>query len=165
MAGLNADPAPASEIVTMHTTQQLAVLAGVSAVLLAGGIARADIAGVYEVKYEEVSTNCTTTKLAYGPGNLTVKVRGNQLVVDIDRTPEMIGASPKSGKISAKSKLGGTMIDGMKGVFSVAGRITPEGLLYLVMVGEYSANGKSLCTQSWNVSGPKAGATPAKPKP
>ena len=30
-----------------------------------------------------------------------------------------------------------------------------EGLLYLVMVGEYSANGKALCTQSWNVSGPK----------
>lgn len=148
----------------MRTTLQLAVLAGVSSVLLAAsGTARADVAGVYEVKYEEVSTNCTTTRLTYAPGNLTVKVRGSQLVVDIDRTPEMVGAVPKNGKISAKSKLGGTMIQGMKGVFSVAGRITPEGLLYLVMVGEYSANGKALCTQSWNVSGPKA-ATPAPAK-
>ena len=147
----------------MRTTSMLAVLAGVSSVLLlAGGTARADVAGVYEVKYEEVSTNCTTTRLTYAPGNLTVKVRGNQLVVDIERTPEMVGAPPKNGKISAKSKLGGTMIEGMKGVFSVAGKITPEGLLYLVMVGEYSANGKALCTQSWNVSGPKASAPPAK---
>jgi hypothetical protein len=140
-------------------TQKLAVLAGV---LLATGVAHADVAGVYEVKYEEVSSNCTTTKLAYGPGPVRVKVRGNQLVVDIDRTPEMVGAPPKNGKISAKSKLAGTMVDGMKGVFSVAGRITTEGTLYLVMTGEYSANGKPLCTQTWNLSGAKQASPPAK---
>jgi hypothetical protein len=158
----------------MRTTVKLAVLAGVSSVLLfAGGTARAQSAdGVYEVKYEEIPTNCPT-KLTYAPGNLTLKVRGSQLVVDIDRTPQMVGATPKNGTISAKSKPGNTMIEGMKGVFSVAGRVTPEGLLYLVMVGEYSANGKPLCTQSWNVSGPKAvapakdakpGTTPKEPK-
>jgi hypothetical protein len=141
-------------------TKLFAVLAGV---LLTTGVAHADVAGVYEVKYEEVSSNCTTTKLAYGPGPLTVKVKGNQLIVDIDRTPEMVGATPKHGKISAKSKLGGTMIDGMKGVFSVAGRITPEGTLYLVMTGEYSANGKPLCTQTWNLSGAKQGSPAKKP--
>jgi hypothetical protein len=141
-------------------THQFAVLAGV---LLAAGVAHADVAGVYEVKYEEVSTNCTTTKLAYGPGPVKVKVKGKQLVVDIDRTPEMIGAPPKNGKVSAKSKLAGTMVDGMKGVFSVAGRITAAGTLYLVMTGEYSANGKPLCTQTWNVSGAKQGAPAKKP--
>ena len=146
----------------MRTTLKLVVLASV---LAATGVAHADVGGTYEVKYEEVSSNCTTTKLAYAPGPLAVKQKGNQLVVDIDRTPEMIGAPAKNGKLSAKSKLGGTMIDGMKGVFSVAGRITPEGTLYLVMIGEYSANGKPLCTQTWNVSGAKQGSAAASPTP
>jgi hypothetical protein len=153
----------------MPTTSRSVSSLVVMAILLAAtGVARADdVAGVYEVKYEEVSSNCTTTKLAYAPGPITVKVKANQLIVDIDRTPEMIGAPPKNGKISAKSKLGGTMIDGMKGVFSVAGRITQEGALYLVLIGEYSANGKPLCTQTWNLSGAKQGAAapPSKTKP
>jgi hypothetical protein len=147
----------------MRTTLNLAVLA---TLLLSTGVARADagdVAGVYEVKYEEVSSNCTTTKLAYGPGPVRVKVKGSQLIVDIDRTPEMVGAPTKTGKISARSKLGGTMIEGMKGVFSVAGRVTPEGTLYLVMTGEYSANGKPLCTQTWNVSGAKQAPEAKKP--
>jgi hypothetical protein len=145
----------------MRTTLKLVVLASV---LAATGVAHADVAGTYEVKYEEVSSNCTTTKLAYAPGPIHLKTKASQLIVDIDRTPEMIGAPAKNGKISAKSKLGGTMIDGMKGVFSVAGRITPEGALYLVMIGEYSANGRPLCTQTWNVSGAKqAPAVPAAP--
>jgi hypothetical protein len=145
----------------MRTMSIVAVLTGV---LLTTGVAHADVAGVYEVKYEEVPSNCTTHKLAYAPGTLAVKVKGTQMIVDIARTPEMIGAAPKNGKVSAKSKLGSTMIQGMKGVFSVAGRITAEGTLYLVMTGEYSANGKPLCTQTWNISGAKQ-MPPPKPKP
>ncbi len=147
----------------MRTTRLMNLAAVLIGVLAATGLAHADVAGIYEVKYEEVSSNCTTAKPAYAPGTLTLKTRGNQLVVDIDRTPEMLGAPPKNGKLSARSKLGGTMIQGMKGVFSVAGRITAEGTLYLVMTGEYSANGKPLCTQTWNVSGAKQVAPPKKP--
>jgi hypothetical protein len=135
----------------MRTT--LSVLAGVA---LWTSAAHADVAGTYEVKYEEVSTNCTTQRLTYAPGVLKVKVVGNSLIVDIDRTPEMVGVPQKNGKISAKS---------MAGVFSVAGRITDEGMLHFVMVGEYSANGKSLCTQSWNVSGPRARASASPTRP
>ena len=63
----------------------------------------------------------------------------------------------------AKSKAGNTMISGMKGVFSVAGRITPDGALALVMVGEYSDEaGKALCSQSWNLSGPRVDSKPKK---
>jgi hypothetical protein len=131
-----------------------AFLAGL-ALVLATGVASADVdvAGTYDVKFEEVSTNCTLNKLAYAPQPVTVKVRGKSLIVDIDRTPEMVGVRHKNGKISAKSRLKNTMIDGMKGVFSVAGRVSANGSLQLVMVGEYSANGKALCTQSWNLSG------------
>lgn len=132
----------------------------VALVLLASSVAAADPSGVYDVKYEEVSTNCQSP-LRYAPGKLTVKITGKTLSVDIDRTPLMSGIASED-KISAKSKSGGTMVEGMTGVFSVAGKVTKEGLLSLVMVGEYSANGKPLCTQSWNVNGPRN--SDAKPK-
>src|SRR5207244_8501926 len=100
------------------------------------------------VKYEEVSTNCGEHKLTYTHGKMTVQVKGRQLTVDIDRTPPMFGVPQPNGRVSAKSsKPGETMLGGMKGVFSVAGRITPEGQLHLVMVGEFSADGKPLCSQ------------------
>ena len=147
--------------VTMRTNHLASVLAGVALVLTASA-AHADVAGVYDVKYEEVSTNCTSP-LKYPHGTLTVKVKGTGVTVDIDRTPLMQGSVGKAGKISAKSKLGNTSIDGMTGVFSVAGKITAEGLLSFVMVGEYTASSKPLCSQSWNVSGTKSQAVAPKP--
>jgi len=131
-------------------------------VLLAlAGVASADVSGVYDVKFEEVSTNCQSP-LKYPHGKITVQVKGTTLIVDIDRTPRMHGVPAKNNKISAKSKLSATMVEGMLGVFSVAGKVTPEGQLSLVMVGEYSAAGKPLCTQSWNVIGPRGAAAPKK---
>ena len=140
----------------MRTTVSVAlVLMGLA------GVAAADPSGVYDVKFEEVSTNCTSP-LRYPPGKLTIKVVGKSLTVDITNTP-LMGGIPAQDKISAKSKPGGgTMVEGMTGIFSVAGKVSKEGLLHLVMVGEYSANGKPLCTQSWNVNGPRN--TDAKPK-
>lgn len=131
--------------------------------MLAATPALADISGTYDVKFEDVSTNCTTQKLSYKPQPISVKIKGNQVTVDIDMTPVMTGVPQKSGKVSAKSKAGNTMIAGMKGVFSVAGRITVDGALAFVMVGEYSnEQGKPLCSQSWNVSGPRIAAKPRK---
>ncbi len=143
----------------MRTNLLASVVAGV-ALVLAASPAHADVAGTYDVKYEEVSTNCPSP-LRYTHGKLVVKVKGTTATVDIDRTPLMQGSVGKGGKVSAKSKLGNTSLDGMSGVFSVAGKITPEGILSFVMVGEYTAGGKALCSQSWNVSGSKADATPA----
>ena len=113
-----------------------------------------DLAGSYEVKFEQVSSNCEHP-LAYPQhGAIKIEVKGGDLHVDIDRTPLMVGKPTKTGKVSAKSpKPGHTPIEGMDGVFSVAGRVTNEGLLSLVMIGEYQTAGKPLCTQSWNVSG------------
>jgi len=143
----------------MRTNLLASVVAGV-ALVLAASPAHADVAGTYDVKYEEVSTNCPSP-LKYSHGKLVVKVKGTTATVDIDRTPLMQGSVGKGGKVSAKSKLGNTSLDGMSGVFSVAGKITPEGILSFVMVGEYTAGGKALCSQSWNVSGSKAETTPA----
>src|SRR5262245_6194159 len=116
-----------------------------------------DLAGSYDVKFEQVSTNCEHPVAYPQHGTLRIDVKGGDLQVDIDRTPLMIGKAAKPGKISAKSpKPGHTPTEGMDGVFSVAGRITAEGMLSLVMVGEYQTAGKPLCTQSWNLAGLRA---------
>jgi hypothetical protein len=132
----------------------------VALLVCAAASARADVNGIYDVKYEEVSSNCTSP-LRYPAGKLTVKIIGNSITVDIDRTP-LMGGIPAGDKISAKSKVGNTMLDGMQGVFSVAGKVTPEGLIHLVFVGEYQVKGKPLCSQTWNVTGPRVDS--GKPK-
>lgn len=139
----------------MRTTST-SVAVGVALMLMAS-VASADVAGTYDVKYEEVSTNCTSP-LKYPNGKLEVKLKGTSVTVDIDRTPLMQGSVSKNGKISAKSKQGKTSLDGMDGVFSVAGKLTPDGALTLVMVGEYTTGGKALCSQSWNLTGTKSSA-------
>jgi hypothetical protein len=134
------------------------------AVLAAAAPAYADdVTGSYEVKFEQISTNCEHPVTYPQHGTLKVAVKGNDVQVDIDRTPLMVGKSTKTKKLSAKSpRPGHTPIAGMDGVFSVAGRITEEGMLSLVMIGEYQTAGKPLCTQSWNLSGLRAASD--KPK-
>jgi hypothetical protein len=135
------------------------------AVLAIGAPALADdVTGSYDVKFEQVSTNCEQP-LAYPlHGSLKIEVKAGEVQVDIERTPLMVGKSTRPGKISAKSpRPGHTPMQGMDGVFSVAGRITTEGMLSLVMVGEYQTAGKPLCTQSWNLSGLRSrGDRPAR---
>jgi hypothetical protein len=119
-------------------------------------------AGAYDVKFEQVSTNCEHP-LAYPQhGSIKIDVKGSELKVDIDRTPLMVGKPTKAGavhKVSARSpKPGHTPIEGMDGAFSVEGRITGEGMLSLFLVGEYQTAGKPLCTQSWNLTGLRARA-------
>jgi hypothetical protein len=113
-----------------------------------------ELSGAYEVKFDQVSSNCEHPIAYPTRGSIKIEVKGNDLQVDIERTPLMVGKPAKNGKISAKSpRPGHTPIEGMDGVFSVAGRVTSEGMLSLVMIGEYQAAGKPLCTQSWNLSG------------
>ena len=143
------------------------------AVLLAtAGPAHADepVTGAYEAKFEQIGNNCEHS-IAYPPrGIVKIEIKSGDLQVDIERTPLMTGTPRKDGKVNAKSRLGHTPIEGMDGVFTVAGRITPDdGMLSLTLIGEYQAGGKPLCTQSWTLSGlraktEKADKTEPKPK-
>src|SRR5262245_28260653 len=92
-----------------------------AALLVLSAQAHADVTGVYDVKYEEIPSNCPSP-LKYQPGKLTIKIVGSTVHLDIDRTPLMTGPIPKGEKISVKSKLANTMVEGMKGVFSIAGK-------------------------------------------
>ncbi len=60
-----------------------------------------DLAGSYDVKFEQVSTNCDHP-LAYPQhGSIKIEVKGSDLQVDIDRTPLMVGkSSGLAGKVA-----------------------------------------------------------------
>jgi hypothetical protein len=150
-------PWPSCLLGPLGTFAPRGVVLGVVVLAAAAPAYADDLAGSYEVKFEQVSTNCEHP-LAYPQhGMIKVDIKGSDVQVDIERTPIMVGKSAKTNKISAKSpKAGHTPVEGMDGIFSVAGRITTEGMLSLVMVGEYQTAGKPLCTQSWNLSGLKA---------
>ncbi len=145
----------------MTTPRTCALVLGALAVVAAGP-AHADladdVAGRYEVKYEEVTSNCTNTGMSMLRSVLDIKKKSSQSVtVDIDRIPLMSGAASKGKRVKATSKLGPTSIQGLDGRFSVAGRLQANDVLELVLVAEYYLNKKPYCTQSWNVSGTRAG--------
>lgn len=126
-----------------------------------------DIAGTYEVKFEEMSTNCSPPPATYQRANLKIDVAKSSLRVNIDTIPQMNGVPAKNGKISAKTpkKLAST-VQGLDGKWAVSGRVDDNGVLQLVLVAEYTKHddGKPYCTQSWNVSGVR-GTAPAQTSP
>ena len=71
----------------------LALAVTAVAVTAVAGSAHAD---EYEVKFEQISSNCGERSLNY-PVKATIKiqVKGNDLQVDIDRTPLMVGKPNK----------------------------------------------------------------------
>src|SRR5689334_15151767 len=99
------------------------VLALIAPAVVAATPAYADggVAGTYEVKFEEVSTNCDQHSITYpARGQVKIEVKAGDLKVDIERTPLMVGKE-KGLKLSAKSpKPGHTVVQGMDGTFSVA---------------------------------------------
>jgi hypothetical protein len=139
------------------------------AVLLATAVpAYADdpATGSYEAQFEQIGSNCEHSISYPQRGIVKIEIKSGDLQVDIERTPLMLGKPRKDGKVNAKSRPGHTRVEGMDGVFTVAGRVTSEGMLSLTLIGEYQAGGKPLCTQSWTLSGQKAKLDkPAEPKP
>jgi hypothetical protein len=144
-------------------------VAGVLGATAAPAFADDPVVGSYEAKFEQVANNCEHPVMYPQHGSIKIDVKGGDLQVDIERTPLMLGTPRKDGKVNAKSRPGHTPIQGMDGVFTVAGRVTSEGMLQLSLIGEYQTSGKPLCTQSWSLSGlrarPEADAKPdAKPR-
>lgn len=121
-----------------------------------------DVAGSYEVKFEEMSTNCAPPPVTYTRGTVRIDVAKSSLRLNIETIPQMVGIPAKSGKINAKTtKKVATTVQGLDGKYGVSGRVDDNGVLQLVLVAEYTRqdNGKPHCTQSWNVSGVRAKAT------
>jgi hypothetical protein len=123
------------------------------------------VAGSYEVKFEEMSTNCDPPRFAYTRGIVKIDVVRKSMRVNIETIPQMAGVPAKSGKINAKTlKKSATTVQGLDGTYRVSGRVDDTGVLQLVLVAEFTKAGenKTLCTQSWNLSGVRQ-ATADKP--
>jgi len=122
------------------------------------------VAGTYDVKFEEMSTNCSPPPIAYTRGTVRIGVVKSSLTVNIETIPQMNGVSAKNGKINASmpKKLAST-VQGLDVKSKVSGRVDDNGVLQLVLVSEYTRtdNGKPHCTQSWNVTGVLS-STPAQ---
>ena len=121
------------------------------------------VVGSYEVKFEEMSTNCDPPRFTYNRSTVEIKVVKKSLLLNIETIPQMVGVPARSGKITAKTpKKLATTVQGLDGKYSVSGRVDDSGVLQLVLVAEYTKTGeqKILCTQSWNVSGVRTAVTP-----
>jgi hypothetical protein len=136
------------------------------AVLLAASPALADdsVVGTYDVKFEEMASNCNPVPVSLGRGKLNIDIKKNSVTVNVDLIPQLVGIAQKGGKVNAKTnKIVGTTVVGLLAKYSVAGHVE-DGLLQLVLVAEYikAQDSKPYCTQSWNVTGPRMDAEKKK---
>ena len=133
-----------------------------------------DVAGSYDVKFEEMGHNCNPPPVALGRSKLAITTfaKKNAFSVNIETIPVMDGIPQKGGKINAKTaKVLPTTVQGLDAKYSIAGKVDDSGILQLVLVAEYIKHDdkKPYCTQSWNVTGakgtPEKGDKPDKPAP
>jgi hypothetical protein len=143
----------------MRTITILAVIASVAAPAFADGT----VAGIYDIKFEEMPQDCNPPPVALGRGKMTISVAKNSLRVNTDLIPQMVGIA-SGNKVNAKTtKVVGTTVAGLSGKYSVAGHVD-DGVLSLVLVADYirQDTNKPYCTQSWNVSGLRQDTTKKK---
>ncbi len=138
------------------------------AALASPALADVKVEGNYEVKFEEMSTNCDPPRFAYTRGMVKIDTVKRSLRVDIATIPLMTGMTAKSGKVTAKTpRKTATTVQGLDGKYRVSGRVDDSGVVQLVLVAEFSKTGenKTMCTQSWNIAGVRqstAEKTPGK---
>jgi hypothetical protein len=147
-------------------THRLVVASSFLAALASPALAETKLDGSYEVKFEEMSTNCDPPRFAYARGMVKIDTGKSSMRVNIDTIPQMAGVPGKSGKINAKTpKKTATTVQGLDGTYRVSGRVDETGVLQLVLVAEFSVAGqtKTLCTQSWNLSGVRQAAAEKAP--
>jgi hypothetical protein len=156
----------------MRTLRPAAALLFVG-LLASPALAQGKVDGSYEVKFEEMSTNCDPPRFSYARGTVKIDTAKSSMRVNITTgasgamVPEMAGVPAKSGKINAKTpKKTATTVQGLDGKYSVSGRVDDGGVLQLVLVAEYTKSGetKTMCTQSWNVSGVRQAAAEKAPE-
>ena len=133
------------------------ILPSILVVFAVASQARADksVAGQYDVQFEEVASTCTPKPETLSKGKVVIAVKKGALTVKFDTIYQMVGAAPKAGKLSAKTKnLIGTSVGGLSARYSVAGHVDNANL-ELVLTAQYIRQDtyKPHCQQVWNVKG------------
>jgi hypothetical protein len=136
------------------------------ALAAAPALADENVAGTYDVKYEEAGSTCNPNPVSFAKGKVVIDVKKGALTVNIETIYQMVGVPQKNGKISARTtKLVGTSVGGLSARYSVAGRVD-GGMLQLVLTAEYvrQDNNKPYCTQAWNLAGVRSDGAEKKSK-
>ena len=127
-------------------------------VLVAAPAYADDVAGVYEVKFETMTSDCNPPPIALSRGKVTVEVTKDGMTFDVSPFPKLAGTIAKDGKISVGSKrVFGTTVMGLLAKYSATGEIS-AGKLEVLFVADYikQAGNKPHCKQPWKLTGAKA---------
>jgi len=143
----------------MRTT----LLAGVFLLATASSALAQDVAGTFDVKFEEAGSTCSPPPVTYKTGKIVIEEKKPGVVVNIETVPQMVGGLPKKGSFKATTSTAkATTVQGLDAVYKISGRVDESGVVAVVLVAEYQANKKPYCTQSWNISGVRAADAPKK---
>jgi len=126
---------------------------------LAAAPANADdtVAGVYDVKFETMASDCNPPPIRLARGKLTVEVTKTGVTLDVSPFPKLAGTMAKDGKIIVGSKrVFGTTVMGLLAKYSATGEVT-AGKLEVLFVADYikQAGNKPYCKQPWKLTGDK----------
>ena len=143
----------------MRTT----LLAGVFLLAATASAFAQDVAGTYDVKFEEAGSTCSPPPVTYRTGKVVIEEKKPGVLVNIETVPEMVGGPAKKGSFKATTSTPkATTVQGLDAVYKISGRVDESGVLAVVLVAEYQANKKAYCTQSWNISGVRSTDTKKK---
>lgn len=136
------------------------LLAGVIVLCATSSAFAQDVAGTFEVKFDEAGSTCNPPPVTYRTGKVVIEEKKPGVIVNIDTIPLMVGGAPKKGSFKATtSKPKATTVGGLDAKYTISGRVDESGVIAVVLVAEYQANKKPYCVQSWNISGIRQGAT------
>lgn len=142
---------------------KLSILVVVTVLALAGDAAAQSGSETYDVAFESVTSNCdadaalslTRGRLVLERDSKQVKLRLAGLPVSL---PELRGSQRRGGKLKAKAT--GTGSGGRRQRLTASGRVE-DGTIQLLFIAElHGSDGKSVCSQTWDVTGKRAATTP-----
>lgn len=114
------------------------------------------IAGVYDVTFETMTSDCNPTPIALVRGKATIAITKTGITLDLSPFPKLEG-TVKDNKITVGSKrIFGTTVMGLLAKYSATGEVT-GGKLELLFVADYikQQGSKPYCKQPWKVTGGK----------
>lgn len=142
------------------TRMRTTLLAGVFLLVASTSAFAQDVAGTFDVKFDEAGSTCNPPPVTYTRGKLVVEENKQGITVNIETVPQMVGGHPKKGSFKATTSTAkATTVQGLDAKYTISGRVDESGVIGLVFVAEYQANKKPYCVQSWNISGIRSGST------
>ena len=84
----------------MRTT----LLAGVFLLVASASAFAQDVAGTFDVKFDEAGSTCNPPPVTYTRGKLVVEENKQGITVNIETVPQMVGGHPKKGSFKATTR-------------------------------------------------------------